>query len=47
MSFQYDSEGTESSSEVINIEKGVVAASEFDIPEGYTKRSFQEFLMAM
>ncbi|WP_445386431.1 hypothetical protein ACT6NV_06435 [Robiginitalea sp. IMCC44478] len=47
MSFQYDSEGTESSSEVINIEKGVVAPSEFDIPEGYTKRSFQEFLMTM
>lgn len=47
MSFRYDSEGTESSSEVINIEKGVVPASEFKIPEGYTKRSFQEFMRAM
>ena len=47
MSFRYDSEGTESSSEVIQIEKGVVPASEFNIPEGYTKRSFREFIKAM
>ena len=47
MSFSYDVEGTESFSEVINIEKGVVPASEFDIPEGYTKQSFQKFMMTM
>ena len=47
MTFSYDAEGTESSSEVINIEKGVVHASEFDIPEGYTKQSFQKFMMTM
>lgn len=44
---RYEEEGSESSSEVISIEKGVVSASEFDMPEGYTKRSLREFMMNM
>lgn len=47
MSFRYDSEGTESVREVISIEEGVVPASEFEIPEGYARKGFREFMQVM
>jgi hypothetical protein len=47
MSFSYDSEGNETANEVVSIEKDIVPTSEFKIPEGYSKRSFREFMISM
>ncbi len=43
---QYDEYGSESGNEVISIEKGV-SSSEFEIPQGYSKRSFNDFIKSM
>lgn len=43
---RYNEYGAESGNEVISIEKGMSSA-EFDIPKGYSKRSFNEFIQSM